>query len=787
MSNYSKKIVYLSKAQYQELIANNSVTVNGVTVTYNENDIYVTPQVEPITDIKINNTSIGSNGVANIPVSSDNQLGVVRVNSNFGTAVNGYGELYTNAASETLIKQGTNTYRPIVPSVQDKAVFYGLAEASGDTSQSNSNNNIGIYTDNAKSSIQNMLGITDLLSTEESSTAIATHTVNSLFMMNGKLHRATSAIAIGDAVEVGTNCEIIKADEVFVKNTDVATSEKDGLVKINANFGICMRDAPNNDQLMINRASDSEIKASYGNYKPITPTNQHKSVFYALAKAAGDITQSSSENEIGTYTTEAKTAIRSMIGAENGDDLIKVQDTQPATTATKLWMLETAPTSVQVPTVAELEAGYVAKTDIATSSTAGIVKVNASNGITLDSNNVLKLNSAGSSTVKAATSTYPITCEHIHEAAFYGLAKAAGADEKNSTETVGTYTTTASAAIRNMIGAIGDVQINGTSVVNNGVANIPICSSDTFGVVKVDANSFGIKINENGRLYTDTPSLNEIKAGTQAYKPIVPATQHSAVFYGLAKAAEDTTQASSSNAVGIYTDNAKELIQKMIGLDGIFGTYETSTTASRAYSSGETFIMDGKRYKTKSQIAEGATFTVGTNCALEPINISLLTVTDAYYTEANIKAGTVSKLLKISDQHKSVFYGLAKAANDTTQASSANAVGTYTTEAKNAIQAMLGIEKGIELIETVTGTTPSITGQPNTTYQCGEVVTLNITPPANGTIDIFFTSGSTATTLTVPNTVKFPAWFDFTALETDTIYEIMITNGTYGSVMTWQS
>jgi len=41
--NYSKKIVYLSKAQYQELIANNSVTVNGVTVTYNENDIYVTP------------------------------------------------------------------------------------------------------------------------------------------------------------------------------------------------------------------------------------------------------------------------------------------------------------------------------------------------------------------------------------------------------------------------------------------------------------------------------------------------------------------------------------------------------------------------------------------------------------------------------------------------------------------------------------------------------------------------------------------------------------------------
>jgi hypothetical protein len=38
-----------------------------------------------------------------------------------------------------------------------------------------------------------------------------------------------------------------------------------------------------------------------------------------------------------------------------------------------------------------------------------------------------------------------------------------------------------------------------------------------------------------------------------------------------------------------------------------------------------------------------------------------------------------------------VFYGLAKAAGDTTQASSGNPVGTYTEEAKAAIRAMLGI------------------------------------------------------------------------------------------------
>ena len=47
----SKQIVYLSKAQYAELIANGSITVDGVTVTYDENDIYVTPQAEPVTDV----------------------------------------------------------------------------------------------------------------------------------------------------------------------------------------------------------------------------------------------------------------------------------------------------------------------------------------------------------------------------------------------------------------------------------------------------------------------------------------------------------------------------------------------------------------------------------------------------------------------------------------------------------------------------------------------------------------------------------------------------------------
>ena len=137
--------------------------------------------------------------------------------------------------------------------------------------------------------------------------------------------------------------------------------------------------------------------------------------------------------------------------------------------------------------------------------------------------------------------------------------------------------------------------------------------------------------------------------------------------------------------------------------------------------------------------------------------------------------------------HLSVFYGLAKAAGDTTQALSENVVGTYTAEAKTAIRTMLGVDQSVALVETVTGTTPTITAMPNVRYICGEATTITITPPANGTCDVVFDSGTTATVLTVPNTVRFPAWFDATALEANTTYEIMITDGTYGSVMTWAS
>lgn len=124
-----------------------------------------------------------------------------------------------------------------------------------------------------------------------------------------------------------------------------------------------------------------------------------------------------------------------------------------------------------------------------------------------------------------------------------------------------------------------------------------------------------------------------------------------------------------------------------------------------------------------------------------------------------------------SEQHNSVFYGLAKASGDTTQSQSSNAVGNYTEDAKSAISEMLNGSVS------VSGTTPTIVAKSGIRYVCGEVATLDFTPSQTGICDVVFTSGATATVLTITGTVKWANGFDPTALDANTTYEINIMDG----------
>lgn len=110
---------------------------------------------------------------------------------------------------------------------------------------------------------------------------------------------------------------------------------------------------------------------------------------------------------------------------------------------------------------------------------------------------------------------------------------------------------------------VNDVQINGTSIVSDGVVNIPPATSGTLGLVRMGQ---GLSVNAGGALFTQYAEPNRIKAESSYYMPITPVYQHVAAFYGLAHAAGDTTQKTSSNAVGTYTEEAKQAIKAMLGI-----------------------------------------------------------------------------------------------------------------------------------------------------------------------------------------------------------------------------
>ena len=495
-----------------------------------------------LTDVQINGTSIVQNGVANMPIATTSATGAVKVGNGLAAYNNA---VHLATVSSTDVKQGTNYWKALIPVFQHESTFYGLAKAAGDTTQSQSSNAVGQYTDNAKDSIQNMLGITPLIASHESDPFESAHNViGELFIIGGKLYRTKTALTAGEYVNEGTNVEVVnvagvldeKVNDVQVNGTSItengvanipyAAWNKVGVVQVNATRGTAM----SGSTISTFPVDSATVKAGTQAYQPITPAHQHESVFYGLAKVAGDSTQSASDNAVGTYTDEAKASIQTMLGVPSSDDVVS------------------------------------------------------------------------------------------------------------------------------------DVQINGTSIISNGTANIPMATSSTLGACFANQNR-GIAVRTSsetdaGQLYTVRAYNSAIKLAAEEYRPIVPLTQHVSVFYGLAKLA-GADMSTSSNEIGTYTDEAKTAIKQMLGVKDNY----------------DSFIVD------------------------------------------------------------------------------------------------------------VDGTDPTITGQPSYRYNCGEVLSLSITPPESGTIDFRFTSGSTPTVLTLPQTVKMPEWW--VEVEANTIYEMCITDGVYCGVMSW--
>ena len=121
-----------------------------------------------------------------------------------------------------------------------------------------------------------------------------------------------------------------------------------------------------------------------------------------------------------------------------------------------------------------------------------------------------------------------------------------------------------------------DVRVNGTSVVSNGVANIPVGTEDTYGILKTRAER-GIG-SSGGRLQLAAATFGNVKDGGTDYLPITPYNQHYSAFYGLTKAAGHDEK-TSTLPVGTYSEEAKTAIRTMLGLQDVYEDYSSALTA----------------------------------------------------------------------------------------------------------------------------------------------------------------------------------------------------------------
>lgn len=95
-----------------------------------------------------------------------------------------------------------------------------------------------------------------------------------------------------------------------VASVPLASANSFGVVKIGDSLSL-----DNTNKINVNVSSSIEIKNGFTNEYFITPGNQHESVFYGLAKIAGDNVLSTSGTVLGTYTESAKSKISDMLNA----------------------------------------------------------------------------------------------------------------------------------------------------------------------------------------------------------------------------------------------------------------------------------------------------------------------------------------------------------------------------------------------------------------------------------------------------------------------------------------
>lgn len=806
-----------------------------------------------VDDVQINGTSILSNKVANIPKATQSKFGVVKSNTRGGVGVDDNGLLYIQEADRDTIKEGINPYAPIVTTNQQFSVFYGLAKAAGDSTQYLSSNAVGKYTDGAKTKIQAMLGVNEfdfsdriakgvdddgnivigaiiegniqnnkasgVQSHAEGNTTIASgndsHAEGAGTTASGGISHAEgqNTTASGDNSHAEGNTTIASGSNshaeggsaiasgscahaegyggTFTKNNVSYTSEAKGMADHTEGYQTRTASGqPGNHAEGFQTAAIGGTSHAEGWITIASGIVSHAEGYMTIASGS----QSHAE---GNSTTASETNSHA-----EGDSTIASGRCSHAEGFVTIANHKSQHVfgEYNIEDASENNAGnrgnYV---EIVGNGTANNAKSNAR---TLDWNGNEIL--AGKLTVGAApTNTMDVSTKGYVDTA---IADAVGditsfefqvVTELPATGTKGIIYLRAHShgdndAYDEYIWVTDRYERLGTLDVDlsNYVTFDDIANASKAGVVKIGTAQDGIIIGDDGIIKIPVVNLTYYRNGNYSRVPVTIQMQHMSAFYGLAKASGDTTQNQSDNPIGTYTNEAKSAIQSMLGVpseDDVVTDVQVNGTSVVTDGVAEIPVATRTIFGTVKVGDADTRNTSGTGVYIASNGVLCLnTANDSAVKQGVIGVASIAP----SNQHKSTFYGLAKAAGDTTQSASANAVGTYTAEAKASIQNMLGIpeavasafQDGIEI--TVSGTTPTITANANTRYVCGEVTSLTFTPPSEGVTEVIFTAGDTVPTLTLPATVKMPEWF---TIESGYTYAISIENATYGAVASWQT
>ena len=808
----------------------------------------------PVEDVQINGTSILQDGVANIPVASKEQPGVVKVFGGYGLLMEDQ-FIRINPAATPLVKSGLSQARTIVPANQHEAAFYGLAKASGDTTQSQSDNPVGIYTDEAKASIKNMLGVEDVdidskapVITETATGSIVSFDdgaddiplqslvvdINPVQDLHGYDHpwvggggkNLLKPPSSGGTINGVTF--VINNDETVVANGTSGSSYNTDLYFIGGPSTYENVNIPSGDYILTGCGTTATVGRFYVIEEGSTPKTQENNVPLNIALDNTKKYRMFIRIFSGQTVTNQKYEMMIRLASESDATFAPYENICPISGWTGCEIKHTGVNLFD----GVIESGDYDVTDIrggakrsnaermrcanfipVKPNTTYYSKSSYKNSIVVFYDEEKWMHSGGYAVARNTTFTTPSWCKYI--TFYYADTQYNNDISINYPATDHDYHLYAGHSItidlgQTVYGGYVDV-LSGKLIVE--MLSVTIDSSkitrDTatrFHVAKSyigdfltsgysAMNKFRLKTSSDGYNASGTYFMDTNNLQMNAYRAFDTKAEFVEEYGEL--------QFVFTLATPIEIQLDARTINSLLGQNNIFADTGDVNMTYRADS--ELYIDKQIPDVPVQDIQINGTSVVSDGVANVPMasanELGAVSVNGSYYgvsinpqdgglylsgaTDSAIKAGNATyRVIFPSKQHQSVFYGLAKAAGDTTQSSSSNAVGTYTDSAKTAIKNMLGvIDGGGTISETVTGTDPTITAQNNFRYMCGELYTLNFTPCVSGVCEVIFTSGATPTVLTLPDTVRMPAWW--TGVEANTTYEISIVDGVYGAVMSW--